>query len=169
MFRIEQTAYPGGVRDDRIVDETRDAELRLVRGVGGPEYYVFRLTSKGRSVPILAEKGSERRGGADDDARTFIYKILEFGEVEEPWMPDVDRANEITFGGEPPYRFESAAERSELLLIAAEALLCFGHNYSGFLWADGIFQVVAEIDGKDRAFRLSDFGYPGRRDVTEPT
>lgn len=167
MFRIERTTYPGGWLDDRIVDEARDAELRYVRGVGGPEYYVFRLTSKGRSVPILAEKGSERREGADDDARTFIYKIRDFGEAQRS-MPDADRANEITFAGEPPYRFESSAERSELLLLAVEGLLCFGHNYSGFLWADGIFQVVAEIDGKDRAFRLSDFGYPGRLDAPKP-
>jgi hypothetical protein len=164
VFRIERSDSPREVREWRVLDETRDTELRFLRGIGSIEYDLFRLTSKRRVIPILTE--TSRQPKPAGSIAGFIYKIRDFGQARpSKYLRDPDR---VAFGGESPYRFTSPVERSELLLLAAEALLVYGGLYDGFDLPDGFFQVVTEIDGEDRAFRLSDFGYV-ERDAPEPT
>lgn len=144
MFSIDRDGT--NPEEFRVVDEGREAELRFLRGGGGPEFDLFRLVTCGREVPILTETHS------NNAERGYTRRVRYIGDTT---------GAEYAFDGEAPYRFATEAERNEVLLTAAEALLVYGDFYDGLKLSDGYVRVAAEIDGEARVVSLSDFGYVG--------
>lgn len=130
----------------RVIDYDSGAVLRHIGGFGLDEARLFTLTWGDRTIPIIADLSKTRTASH----WIFTYTIRDFGRMV---VPSRDYAVQT-------YEFESFAEREQALAMAVEAILVYGHGYSGPAEAwDTTFVVTGEGE-MQKVHSLESIGYP---------
>lgn len=149
MFRIKDApADLGGLKV--VVDEDRDVWFQYIADILPDPGTAFRLVWHDR--PILLEANVNAQVFDAPGKELFrLTRLYEFGSSPKGMLRT----------GIQPFVFANAEEKHEALQLAVEALLVFGQWYNGDRYPDGYRRVVTDLEGEEKNYTLSDFGYPG--------
>ena len=142
MFHLDRSPIPVeiGQLDNAVVDQERNAWLRLDGSTGKEPGLVFRLFWEHRVITfeVTYEECADERTGK----RFLLYKFWTFGDS--------------VFAKAPPYNFVNAEERASAMLLATKALIVFGGFYNGEAAADGDYRVLLN----KKSLKKTDFNLP---------